>query len=243
MVSNLAMKLRQGTRKSHTMVENTGFIKCFLKGVVDQKSYRKLVANFYYIYSEMEDQIYANREHPLVSRIYFPVLNRCHSLVQDLNFYYGEGWQQIVVASPAAEAYIKRIRAVSQSAPELLIAHAYTRYIGDLSGGQILKRIAQRAMSLAEGEGTAFYDFKGIEDAKQFKAIYRQRLNELPIDAAAADRIVDEAKRAFNMNMVLFEELEGSVIQSIGNVLFNSLVRRRVRSSADLASLEQRLSN
>jgi heme oxygenase (biliverdin-producing, ferredoxin) len=34
MSSNLASKLRVGTKKAHTMAENVGFVKCFLKGVV-----------------------------------------------------------------------------------------------------------------------------------------------------------------------------------------------------------------
>jgi DNA gyrase subunit B len=51
MSSNLATKLREGTKKAHTMAENVGFIKCFLKGVVEKTSYRKLVSNLYFVYS------------------------------------------------------------------------------------------------------------------------------------------------------------------------------------------------
>ena len=47
MSSNLAEKLKKGTQKAHTMAENVGFGRCFLHGVVEKKSYRKLVANFY----------------------------------------------------------------------------------------------------------------------------------------------------------------------------------------------------
>jgi len=35
----LAGQLREGTKKSHTMAENTGFVACFLKGVFEKKSY------------------------------------------------------------------------------------------------------------------------------------------------------------------------------------------------------------
>jgi heme oxygenase len=38
MSSNLASKLRVGTKKAHTMAENVGFVKCFLKGVVEKKT-------------------------------------------------------------------------------------------------------------------------------------------------------------------------------------------------------------
>ena len=53
----LAAQLREGTKKSHTMAENTGFVSCFLKGVVDKASYRKLVADLYFVYSAMEEEI------------------------------------------------------------------------------------------------------------------------------------------------------------------------------------------
>jgi heme oxygenase len=139
MSSNLATKLREGTKKAHTMAENVGFIKCFLKGVVEKTSYRKLVSNLYFVYSAMEEEMERHQAHPILSKIYFQQLNRKKSLEQDLSFYYGSNWREQVAPSPAAKDYVQHIREVSASAPELLIAHSYTRYIGDLSGGQISK--------------------------------------------------------------------------------------------------------
>ncbi|PPS44035.1 heme oxygenase (biliverdin-producing) [Chroococcidiopsis sp. TS-821] len=238
MSSNLATKLREGTKKAHTMAENVGFVKCFLKGVVEKNSYRKLVGNFYFVYSAMEEEMERHQQHPIISKIYFKQLNRQRSLEQDLSYYYGPNWREQVEPTPGGETYVKRIREISNTAPELLVAHSYTRYIGDLSGGQILKNIAQRAMNLSEGQGVAFYEFKDIPDEKAFKATYRQALNELPIDEATADRIVDEANAAFGLNMKLFNELEGNLIKAIGQMLYNSLTRRRTRGSTELATAE-----
>ena len=238
MSSNLATKLREGTKKSHSMAENTGFIACFLKGTVEKNSYRKLVSNFYYVYSAMEEEIDRHRNHPVISKIYYPELNRKATLEQDLAFYYGTNWRDQIAPSPAAAEYVARIREVSNTAPELLVAHAYTRYIGDLSGGQILKGIAVRAMGLAEGEGTSFYEFNTIPDEKAFKAEYRQAMDSIPVDDATADRIVDEANATFGLNMKMFRELEGSLIKAIGQMLFNTLTRRRNRGSTELATAE-----
>jgi len=238
MSSNLATKLREGTKKAHTMAENVGFVKCFLKGVVEKNSYRKLVANFYFVYSAMEEEMERHQQHPILSKIDFQQLNRKRSLEQDLQFYYGANWREQVDLSPAGKEYVQRIREISASEPEMLIAHSYTRYLGDLSGGQILKGIAQRAMNLNDGQGTAFYEFKDIPDEKQFKATYRQAMNELPIDEATADRIVDEANAAFGMNMKLFQELEGNLIKAIGQMLFNTLTRRRTRGNTELATAD-----
>ena len=238
MSSNLATKLREGTKKAHTMAENVGFVKCFLKGVVEKTSYRKLVSNLYFVYSAMEEEMDRHSTHPILSKIYFPQLNRKNSLEQDLYFYYGSNWREQVAPSKAAQDYVQQIRNISATQPELLVAHSYTRFIGDLSGGQILKKIAQRAMNLAEGQGTAFYEFPEIPDEKAFKTNYRQALDELPIDDATAERIVDEANATFGMNMKLFQELEGNLIKAIGQMLFNTMTRRRTAGSTELATAE-----
>lgn len=242
MSSNLATELRVGTKKAHTMAENVGFVKCFLKGVVEKNSYRKLVANLYFAYSAMEEEMEKHHNHPIISKINFPELHRKHSLEQDLSYYYGGNWREEIKLSPAGAAYVQRIREVSEKEPHLLVAHSYTRYLGDLSGGQILKNIAQTAMNLSDGQGLAFYEFDQIADDKAFKVKYRQALDELPIDDdnrdACVDRIVDEANAAFGMNMKMFQELEGNLIKAIGIMLYNSITRRRTRGSTELATAE-----
>ncbi|MEL7008675.1 MAG: heme oxygenase (biliverdin-producing) [Cyanobacteria bacterium J06648_1] len=235
---NLATMLREGTKTSHTMAENVGFVKCFLKGVVEKKSYRKLVTSLYFVYSAMEEEMERLKDHPVVSKIYFPELNRKQSLEQDLHFYYGANWREEAKNTRAGKAYVARIREIAQDSPELLVAHCYTRYLGDLSGGQILKKISQRAMNLNDGEGTAFYEFDNIPDEKAFKSKYRAAMNELPIDEATAEEIVDEANAAFGRNMELFQELEGNLVKAIGVMLFNTLTRRRSRGSTELATAE-----
>ncbi len=235
---NLAIQLKEGTKKSHTMAENVGFVRCFLKGVVEKESYRKLVANFYFVYCAMEEEMRKHLDNPVISKIYYTELNRQESLEQDLQYYFGNNWRETIAPSSATQQYVARIREVSAKEPELLVGHAYTRYLGDLSGGQILKNIAQRGMNLSNGEGTAFYEFEAIPDEKAFKVEYRQKMDELPIDQATADKIVDEANDAFGMNMKLFQELEGSLIKAVGQMLFNSITRRFGRGNTELATAE-----
>ena len=238
MSSNLASKLREGTKKAHTMAENVGFVRCFLRGVVEKNSYRKLVANFYFAYTAMEEELERHKDHAVVSKIYFPKLHRKQSLEQDLHYYYGANWRDQISPSPSGQVYVDRIRDVSNTQPELLVGHSYTRYLGDLSGGQILKGIAERAMNLSNGEGTAFYEFEDISDEKAFKDTYRQSLDAMDVDEAMADRIVDEANDAFGLNMKMFQELEGNLVKAIGQMLFNTLTNRRRRGSTELATAE-----
>jgi heme oxygenase (biliverdin-producing, ferredoxin) len=227
----LAQMLREGTKKSHTMAENTGFVACFLKGTVEKNSYRKLVSSLYFVYSAMEEAIEEHRNHPIVSKFYYPQLFRKSSLERDLSYYFGPNWRNEIEMSPATTTYVDRIRRLSQENPILLVAHFYTRYLGDLSGGQILKNIAVKAMGLNDGRGVAFYAFDAIPDEKAFKDEYRQAMNQLPIDEATAQAIVDEANDAFHKNMDLFKELEGNLILAIGKLLFNSLIGRRGKAA------------
>jgi heme oxygenase len=238
MTSNLSTELREGTKKAHTMAENMGFVRCFLRGVVEKNSYRKLVANFYYAYVAMEEELERHKDHPVVSKIYFPELHRKASLESDLAYYYGPNWANEISLTPGGQRYVDRIREVANTQPELLVSHSYTRYIGDLSGGQILKGIAQRAMNLSEGEGTAFYEFPEISDEKAFKTKYRESMDAAPVDDAMVAAIVEEANDAFGLNMEMFKELEGNLIKAIGQMLFNTLTTRRRRGSTELATAE-----
>jgi heme oxygenase (biliverdin-producing, ferredoxin) len=238
MSSNLALKLREGTKKAHTMAENTGFIACFLRGTVEKNSYRKLVANLYYVYAAMEEAMLSLKDHPVMGKMYFPELDRKASLEQDLAYYYGSNWREQIQPSAATQTYVAQIKKVAQEDPEMLIAHLYTRYIGDLSGGQILKKIAVNAMNLNEGEGTNFYTFPQISDEKAFKNMYRSTMDSLPITAEKVDVIVEEANDAFHHNMKMFQELEGNLIKAIGVQLFNLLTRRTRKGSTELATAE-----
>ena len=177
------------------------FVKSFLGGVIDKDSYRKLISNLYFVYSAMEEEMERHKEHVLIKPIYFIELNRQRSLELDLEYYYGPDWHSLIRISEATKAYVDRIKFISSEKPELLVAHAYTRYLGDLSGGQILKKIAQRAMNLTDGKGLAFYEFDQVQDEQEFKQNYKKALDSLSLDTNLPDSIVAEANVSFTMNM------------------------------------------
>jgi len=223
MTTDLANQLREGTTKAHSMAENVTFVKSFLGGVVDRNSYKKLVANLYFVYCAMEEEMSKNKDHEAIKPIYFTELNRKESLEEDLKFYYGENWIEEVTKSPATQIYVDRIQQIGSEQPELLIAHAYTRYLGDLSGGQILKKIAQSAMQLSTSEGVAFYNFKDIKDEKKFKQEYRTAINSIPLSEEMQVNIISEANISFNLNMKIFQELNSSLIKIMIMLLLNTI--------------------
>ena len=165
-VSDFAKQIKEGTKKSHSAAENTSFVKSFLKGVVNKESYRGLISDFYFVYSALEEEVSKLQDHPVVGTLDLPELRRKLALEMDVRYYYGPIWRSLIKPSEACERYVNRIREVAKNEPELLVGHHYTRYLGDLSGGQILKGIAEKAMELGNGEGLKFYEFQNIEDSK-----------------------------------------------------------------------------
>ncbi len=236
MSNDLATQLRTGTAKSHTMAENTAFMKCFLKGIVEPDPFRQLLANFYFVYSTLEAELARHQDHPVAGQIYFPQLNRKDQLAQDLAHYYGDNWQDIIQPSETGKTYVERLKTLSDTQPELLVSHAYVRYLGDLSGGQGLKRIIRSAMDLPEGVGTKFYEFTEFPDfdaQKTFKMQYRDTLNGLPVDEAMAQKIVDEANYAFELNQNMMHELEGAVQSAIGDAKFQAITGNNQAGSTE----------
>ena len=93
--------------------------------------------------------------------------------------------------------------------PHLLVAHHYTRYLGDLSGGRILARAVRQGFpdrSLADG-GLDFYAFAGIPAPVRWKRAYRERLDALELDREADDAMLAEVREAFRLNHALLDEV------------------------------------
>lgn len=236
MSQDLAQRLREGTQHSHTAAENTAFMKCFLKGIVEREPFRKLLANLYLVYSALEAGLERHRNHPVVGGIVFPELNRTANLERDLAFYYGDNWYEQITPLPAGQVYVDRLHEIANTDPVLLIAHAYTRYMGDLSGGQALKNIVRSALNLPPDQGTALHEFEQlptIEAKRAFKVKYRNALNSLPVDDATIQRIVDEANYAFTLNRDVVHELEPEVKAAVGEHVFDLLIRQEIPGATE----------
>ncbi|XP_066546245.1 heme oxygenase 2 [Amia ocellicauda] len=207
---DLSELLKEGTKESHEKAENTQFVKDFLRGRIRKELFKLATVALYYTYTALEEEMERNKEHPQFAPLYFPAeLHRHEALRRDLEFFFGADWEERVRCSDATRRYVDRIHEVGRDAPALLVAHAYTRYMGDLSGGQVLKKVAQRALRLpSTGEGLHFYSFDNISSAKEFKQLYRGRMNELELDPDTKARVVEEANRAFRFNMEVFDELD-----------------------------------
>ncbi|MEM8613139.1 MAG: heme oxygenase (biliverdin-producing) [Cyanobacteria bacterium P01_H01_bin.105] len=229
MEHNLALSLREGTQRSHTLAENTAYMKCFLKGIVEKEPFRQLMANLYFVYNALEEAIRRHAQHAVVGAMYFPSLERVAQLEKDLFFYYGANWRNEITPSPSGLRYVEHVQVLADQKPALLVAHAYVRYMGDLSGGQGLKTVVKSALELTDGQGTAFYEFDDIptvEARRAFKGQYRDALNSLPISESLAQEIVDEANLAFRLNQAVMHDLEPLIKDAIGDHDFDLITHQ-----------------
>jgi len=221
-LSGMALMLDDGTRKSHSVAESTQFVTGFFKGLGDRESFSKLVTSLYFIYEAMEIA-FDSTEDQSVKHLDFPQLRRLPALEVDMEYFHGPRWRESIKPSLATVRYCDQIRRVAAENPYLLIGHQYSRYVGDLFGGQMMGGMAVKSLGLKEGAGTAFYRFKDISNTKSFIQTWYSTLNALSLSEAQKKAIVDEANVVFRLNIDVFEELDGSPMTAAWQLFVSSL--------------------
>lgn len=204
----LTERLRENTRQLHRAAERAGVMRALLAGSLDRGRYALLLRNLHALYAALEAEIERPR-HPIDGvPLGLPMLCRTAALAEDLDALAPPSWQTLPLA-PATADYVQRLRSIGTADPELLGAHAYVRYLGDLSGGQVLRDIVRRTFALAGPAGTRFYEFAG--DVLALKAQLRRALDSTAIALPRHDAVVAEAQAAFVLHIRMFEELRGAV--------------------------------
>lgn len=200
---SLSAAMREGSTLEHQQAEESAFITELLAGRVSAEGYADYLLRLRVVYATLESLLHERLGDPAVAAVHDPALERLAALEADLDHWRPVGPRH--VDSPAATAYRERLVGVADRRG-LLVAHHYTRYLGDLSGGQAIGRILDRTFGL-EGRGVAFYEFEGVPKPKPYKDAYRARLDALDLSRDEQDRVVEEVKVAFRLNQALFAEL------------------------------------
>lgn len=200
----LSVAMKEGSAAEHVAAEQSAFISELLAGRVTARGYSEYLLRLRVVYAALEDAMEARRDDPMVAAVYDPALERVTAIDADLRHWRPDGTRD--VDSPAATAYGERLAALTWGGA--LVAHHYTRYLGDLSGGRVIHQALSRRFGL-RGDGLAFYDFP--MRVKPYKDAYRARLDALRPAADETERIVDEVKLAFGLNHALLDELADHV--------------------------------
>ncbi len=199
----LSAAMRTGSQVEHEAAEGSEFMTELLAGRINELGYATYLLRLRQVYAALESVPALMVKDPFVAAVHDRALERLEAIDSDLDVW--APGETLPAHSAAASAYTDRILDTREWGG-LYAAHHYTRYLGDLSGGQAIGRILDREFSLG-GRGIAFYDFAPVGKPKPYKDGYRARLDALETSDVQKARILEEVKVAFGLNQALFAEL------------------------------------
>ncbi|KAG8905422.1 hypothetical protein FRB99_008968 [Tulasnella sp. 403] len=219
----VSVLLKESTKIAHEKAETSDGAKALLSGALPRDEYIRFLFALWHVYSALEAALDDCSEHPSIAPIYNPpILRRTEAISSDISWFLQTSstpsdWQRhpayrsFLPLPTAVRSYVSRIQTLAaQPDPTPLIAHAYVRYLGDLSGGQFIKRIIAKAYS-TDGQGTNFYEFarpgSGVLDGRansgdllKLKAWFKQGMDDAVQIDHAKRAVVDEAILTFRLN-------------------------------------------
>ncbi|BAM91887.1 heme oxygenase [Bradyrhizobium oligotrophicum S58] len=195
--------MRERTKALHVTAERTGIVAELLRGRGTVQSYALLLRSLLPVYEALEAELERHAASPVTGLIVRPELHRSAALRADL----AQLDATDLPLLPEAIVYLNAIREAGSGSGHPLLAHAYTRYLGDLSGGQIIKKILARTLALPP-EALSFYEFPEISDIPRFKDDYRVALEQAGAAMAEHDAVIEEAAIAFQLNITLSQALQ-----------------------------------
>ncbi len=188
------------------------YYTAFLRGGLNREGIAAQVAQHYLIYEALEAATARQRE----SRgdgfaFWMPELHRLPALREDLQHWIGDEWEAEVrdrYATPGIVKYVDRITEVAGDSLPHFVAHHYTRYLADLSGGFMIARAFRESYGIEDDAGTRFYVFDQIEDPRAYKDEYRALLDSLELAEAEENALVEEVVLAYRLNNEAGGDLE-----------------------------------
>ncbi|TFK52511.1 heme oxygenase [Heliocybe sulcata] len=220
--------LRTGTHDAHVSLEHSKGAGWLVRGELDRDEYVRFLIILWHVYDALETGLNQHASNPVLSPSYNPtLLSRTAALASDISHFLSvpaSSWQshplaKALLSSPPEplSAYTARLATLSTAQPHLLLAHAYVRYLGDLSGGQTIKRRVAKAYGLDDDRGLEFYAFHqpgsgtatgSLGDMKRIKEWYRDAMNSgVGDDQQLKSALLQEANTAFTLNAGLFSVL------------------------------------
>jgi len=204
---SLRSMMRDATKDLHTVAHNLFELK-LIKKKMSKDVYKVYVTALYYLYAALEEEIERHKDNIHIAPIYFEELKRGSGIEQDMVYFFGNDWKQQITCPKSVHEYVTHLRKLGAERPELLVAHSYVRYFGDMSGGKVIGKIIKRFYNLPDdGQGFAFYDFSNIANVKSFETLYSSRLEEIPLTNALRKDMVEESILSFNYNINMLQEI------------------------------------
>jgi len=198
--------IRESSKPQHKEAESSGFIVELMRGQLNVDAYKTYLVNLAWLYLALESKIQQGEPAPSTEELWDERLNRLQSISRDLAALGIENWQETTSPSQSMQSYIDHINSLDGKSDHKLIAHHYTRYLGDLSGGQAIAALVARHYGVSRDQ-LNFYSFTEIEDLVRYKEHYREVLDSLQFSQKQIEELVEEVQLAFRFNQRVFEDL------------------------------------
>ncbi|MBF4630751.1 biliverdin-producing heme oxygenase [Clavibacter michiganensis subsp. phaseoli] len=202
----LTEALRDRARPRAEAQDADEFMTALVTGRGCRDDYVALVAQHYFVYRAIEAATERIAADPVAARFISPRLTRLPAIEADLDFLVGPDWRDVVRPLASTAAYVERIEQVASVWVGGFVAHHYTRYLGDLSGGRLLRSLLQRQFGF-DTNGVGLYLFAEIAEPRRFCSTYREALDQVPWDDDERARVVAEVENAYRLTTDVFAEL------------------------------------
>ena len=199
--------LRRRTRRSRGASGQDDFTADLVRGDCDVADYAALLGQYAFVYDALERAADRMADHPVAAPFVTSQLTRMPAIRADLEYLVGPDWSELVCPLPATTRYVRRLNEVAADWPGGFVAHHYTRYLGDLSGGQLIGRLLADQFGF-DTNGILFYIFDQVADPSAFEDTYRAQLDAAPWSAEEQERVIAEVELAYELNTGLLAGLD-----------------------------------
>ena len=200
--------LRAASHDQHDEAKNSGFMTDLVGGRLGVEAYARYTEQLLFVYRALETSAEALADDAVAGPFIRPELFRVAEIERDLAHMRGADWLETVHALPSTLAYTARIEECARTWTAGYVAHHYTRYLGDLAGGQIIRGTAEKTWGFAHrGDGVRFYVFENVSNPAEFKRDYHSLLDAIAVDEPERQRVIEECNRAYALNRAVFRDL------------------------------------
>jgi len=213
--TTFATRLREATSRHHARAEHGTVVTDLVAGRLPLQAYAALASQHWFLYEALERVAEDHLDDVLAGPFVDPRLHRLSHLQADLAHLLGPDWGERIRPLPATERYVRRIETVAARSAPAFVAHHYTRYLGDLSGGQAIAASLRRTYGLPGFTGTAFYVFADLRTPRDAKTAYRDLLDTTPFTPAQQQELIDECGVAYLCNTAVFADLATSMHDAV----------------------------
>ena len=211
---SLSSALRSRTRTLHAKAERSGIVSDILLRRATAQGYARYLSNLAPPYRQLEIGLERHSRTPGVRDFARRELYRSAALEADLLALVGPGGRNgLPPPSASSERYARRIEEAAAGSGAGLIGHAYVRYLGDLSGGQVMKRLLEESLGLPR-RALSFYEFPEIADLAAYKRSFRDALDAAPLSRSDREVVISTAIEAFSISIDVSDAVRRAVLET-----------------------------